>query len=88
MEPRYNERPRDWQNLFAITWISLYRGSFSYDLVADPGLQLRRGGGHPVPEIRGGPVQNRPLYQGLHYIEVRYIEVPLYGLISYHFEDY
>ena len=28
VEPRSNEGPRDWQNMFAITRFSLYRGSF------------------------------------------------------------
>ena len=33
LEPRYNEGPRDWQNMFAITKFSLYRGSFPYILL-------------------------------------------------------
>ena len=32
--------------------------------------------------------ENRPLYQRLRYIEVRYVEVLLYVLISYHCENY
>ena len=32
--------------------------------------------------------ENRPLYQGLRYIEVRYVEVPQYVLISYHCGNY
>ena len=32
--------------------------------------------------------ENRPLYQRLRYIEVRYVEVLLYVLISYHRENY
>ena len=33
VEPRCNEGPRDWQNLFAINEVSLFRGSFSYTLL-------------------------------------------------------
>ena len=34
MELWYNERPRDWQNMFIITmFVKLYRGSFSYRLI-------------------------------------------------------
>ena len=34
VEPRYNEGPRDWQNMFVIVrFVNLYQGSFSYCLI-------------------------------------------------------
>ena len=34
VEPRYNEGPRDWQNMFIIArFVNLYRASFSYCLI-------------------------------------------------------
>ena len=60
MEPPYNEGPRNWQNLFAITrfrYIEVHFHIFYYYWGKE----------------------NRSLYQGLRYIEVRYIEVPLYS---------
>ena len=58
VEPRYNEVPRDWQNVFAIT-------RFRYTVLF-----------HIFYYYWGK--ENRSLYRGLRYIEVRYIEVPLY----------
>ena len=54
MEPRYNEGPRNWQNLFAITrsrYIEVHFHTFCYYWGKE----------------------NLSLYQGLRYIEVRYI---------------
>ena len=59
MDPRYNEVPRDWQNLFAIT-------RFRYVEVLFHIFYCYWG------------KENRSLYRGLRYTEVRYIEVPLY----------
>ena len=59
VEPRYNERPRDWQNLFAVM-------RFPYCEVLFHILDYC------------WSKENRLLYRGLCYIEVCYIEVPLY----------
>ena len=59
MEPRYNEVPRDWQNVFVIT-------RFRY-------IEVRF---HIFYYYSGK--QNRSLYRGLRYMEVRYIKVSLY----------
>ena len=59
MEPRYNEEPRDWENMFVITrfrYMEVIFHIFYYYW------------GH----------ENRSLYRGLCYIEVRYIKVPLH----------
>ena len=57
VEPRVNEGPRDWQNVFA-SYIEVFFHTSCYDWGKE----------------------NRSLYRGLRYIEVRYIEVPLYLL--------
>ena len=33
VEPRYNEEPRDWQNMFLITRFHYYQGYFPYILL-------------------------------------------------------
>ena len=63
MEPRYNEGPRNWQNLFAVTRSRYIEVHF-----------------HTVYYYWGK--ENLSLYRGLCYIEVRYIEVPLYRLAT------
>ena len=54
VEPRYNEGPRGWKNLFSITRFLYIEVIYYY-----------------------WGKENRPLYRGLRYIEVRYIKVPL-----------
>ena len=61
MEPRYNEVPRDWQNVFAITRFRYIEVLF-----------------HIFYYYWGKQLQDRALYRGLRYMEVRYIKVPLY----------
>ena len=58
VEPRCNEVPRDWQNVFAITRFRYIEVLF-----------------HIFYYYWGK--ENRSLYRGLRYIEVRYVEVPL-----------
>ena len=61
VEPRYNEVPRDWQNVFVITRFRYIEVLF-----------------HIFYYYSGK--QNRSLYRGLRYMEVRYIKVSLYFL--------
>ena len=91
MEPRYNEVPRDWQNLFVITkprynevprdWQNLFVITKPrYNEVPRDWQNL-----FVITKFRyieelfcyWGKV-NRSLYQGLRYIEVHYIEVLLH----------
>ena len=58
VEARYNEEPRDWQNMFVITRFRYMEVIF-----------------HIFYYYWGN--ENRSLYRGLRYIEVRYIRVPL-----------
>ena len=69
MEPRYNEVPRDWQNLFVITK-PRYNGQIYNKFCYIEEL-------FHVFYYYGGKV-NRSLYRGLRYTEVRYIEVLLH----------
>ena len=64
VEPRYNEGPRDWQNLFAITRFCYIEVLF-----------------HIFYYYRGK--ENRSLYRGLRYLEVRYIEVLFHTFYYY-----
>ena len=64
VEPRHNEGPRDWQNLFD-------RTSFRYIEVLFHLFCCYWN------------KENRSSYGGLRYIEVRYIEVPLYFHAKY-----
>ena len=64
VEPWYNERPRDWQNMFALTrfsYIKVLFNIFYYSLGK----------------------KKCSIYRVLRYIEVRYIEVPLYNIYSW-----
>ena len=90
MEPRYNQRPRDWQNMFVISRLywgkenrSLYRGfrqksfvisRFSSEEVRYTKVFVRRG------SLYRGFRQKRFVIQRFSTEEVRYIEVPVYRL--------
>ena len=68
VEPRYNNVPGDWQNLFTITRFCDIEVLF-----------------HMFYYYWAWGKENRLLYRGLCYIEVRYIEVPqLYVMYDSH----
>ena len=64
VEPRFNEGPRDWQNVFAVSRFFFHRSCYYW------------------------AKENRSLHRGLRYIEVRYIEVPLYLLCGLVYQRY